>query len=58
MEQKYPEYIGYFAKYQQLLQELKKTQTLDFLAFFPAMLLTDAIVETIKIGMVNYRELW
>lgn len=57
MEQKYPKYIGYFAKYQQLLQELKKTQTLDFVAFFPAMLLIDAIVETIKIGMVNYREL-
>ena len=57
MEQKYPEYIGYFAKYQQLLQDLKKTKTLDFLAFFPAMLLIDAIVETQKIGMVNYREL-
>ena len=57
MEQKYPEYVGYFTKYQQLLQELKKIHTLGFVAFFPAMLLIDAIVETMKIGMVNYREL-
>ena len=48
---------SYLNNYQQLLDEFKTEKMLDFVAFFPAMVLLDAIVETRKIGMVNYCKL-
>lgn len=56
LKQKYPKYIDYIANYQQLLSDFNENKAVDFVAFFPAMVLLDAIVETPKIGMVNYRK--
>lgn len=57
MEQEDPEFAKYFQNYQKLLKDFKEKKTIDFVAFFPSMLLLDAIVETPTIGMVNYRNI-
>ena len=57
MKQNNTKHYAYFNNYQQLLDEFKTEKMLDFVAFFPAMVLLDAIVETRKIGMVNYCKL-
>ena len=58
MEQEAPEYAEYFQNYKELLNDFKAKKKIDFVAFFPSMLLLDAIVETPTIGMVNYRNIW
>ena len=57
MEQDAPEYAEYFQNYKDLLNDFKEKKKIDFVAFFPSMLLLDAIVETPTIGMVNYRNI-
>ena len=57
MEQEVPVFAKYFQHYQELLKDFKEKKTIDFVAFFPSMLLLDAIVETPTIGMVNYRNI-